>query len=311
MDKKFRISFYPSDATRIKEVSLSRRLGILAAAVVLPLALLGFWLAFAGPLHETAETRALRKKLAQENRALGDRVGTLGKELQDLRVDLSRLEEQKVNALLLSGMEYMEGAGEGKASRLFSIFRGMTPMKIDVNASLSRARALSAYLDSALALLSVKAVQVEGLPTTYPVLPQAIVTRGFGNSPDPFTGRKALHAGADFSLRAGATVMAAGAGTVADAGKDLHWGNCVRIDHGRGVITFYAHLQDVFVRQGRKVKRGEAIGTMGMTGVSTGVHLHYELMVGGIKVDPMRYFLPDGNAPRAGASQVGALAGGG
>lgn len=293
MDKKFRISFYPKDASQIKVVSLSRRLAFLAIAVLIPLSVLGVWLFLSGSLHEPSETRAMRAKLGQENGALEDRVGKLDQDLRGLRGDLSRLEEQKVNALMISGVDYMEGDKQQKSSSLFSFFHSLAPMKTDVGASLKRARSISAYLDSTLDLLQQRAALVEGLPTSPPVSPEAIPTREFGYGPDPFTGRKALHAGVDFSQQAGAPIFAAGGGTVTSVDKDLLWGNCIRIDHGRGVETFYAHLQDVNVKNGQKVIRGQTIGTMGMTGVATGVHLHYELEVRNAKVDPMNYFLPE------------------
>lgn len=293
MDKKFRISFYPSDASRVKEVSMSRRIGIIAAAVIVPLSSLGIWLLFAGPLHESTETYHLRKKLSQENRALQERVGKLDDDLGGLRTDLSRLEEQKMNALLLSGIGYTEEETHQKSTRLFSFFEGLAPMKTDVNVSLARARAISTSLDSTLRILDRQGDLVEGLPTSYPVTPEAIVTREFGYSPDPFTGRKALHAGVDFSVKAGSPVQASGAGTVIEAGKHLLWGNYVRISHGRDVQTFYAHLEKVLVKRGQPVARGEVVGLMGMTGVATGVHLHYELTIRGAKADPMRFFLPE------------------
>lgn len=293
MDKKFRISFYPKDASRVKVVSLSRRLGVLAACLLVPLSILGVWLLFAGPLHEPPETRRMRQKLAEENRALKARVGTLNRDMQDLRTDLTRLEEAKVNALMLSGIEYMDGADKRKKSSLFSFFQNLSPAKRDISGSLARARTISASLDSTLELLAGQGDRVASLPTSSPVSREAKSTREFGHSPDPFTGRKAMHAGVDFSHHAGAPIYAAGGGTVSEAGKDLLWGNCVRIDHGRGIETFYAHLQDLKTRRGQRVARGEVIGTMGMTGVSTGVHLHYELTVRNAKVDPMNFFLPD------------------
>lgn len=293
MDKKFRISFYPSDASRIKEFAMSRRLLLMGAAVLVPLSALGIWLLFAGPLHEPPETYQLRRKLSQENRALEERVGRLDGDLEALRGDLSRLEEQKVNALLLSGIGYMEEEKRGKASRLFSFFQDLSTLKTDVDASLDRARALSTSLDSTLELLVRESRRVEGLPTSYPVSPDAIVTREFGYSPDPFTGRKALHAGVDFSVHAGAPVHATGAGVVVEAGKDLLWGWFVRIDHGREVHSFYAHLEKALVARGKIVARGEPVGLMGMTGVATGVHLHYELSIRGAKTDPLRFFLPE------------------
>jgi murein DD-endopeptidase MepM/ murein hydrolase activator NlpD len=274
-------------------MALSRRLLLAGLAVLVPLSALGVWLLFAGPLHEPPETAQLRKKLAQENRALQERVGRLDQDLDGLRRQLARLDEQKVNALLLSGIGFIEEEKKEKSGRLFSFFQGLSPMKADVAASLERARALSHSLDSTLALLSRESELVEGLPTSYPVSPDAIVIREFGHSPDPFTGRKALHAGVDFTVHPGAPVHASGAGAVAEAGKDHLWGWFVRIDHGRDVATFYSHLENVSVKRGQRVERGQVIGAMGMSGVATGVHLHYELSIRGSKVDPMRYFLPE------------------
>src|SRR5690606_41725328 len=88
MDKKFRISFYPTDTSRVKVVSFSRRLGVLAACILVPLSILGVWLLFVGPLHEPPETRRMRQKLAEENRALKARVGSMNQDMQALRYDL-------------------------------------------------------------------------------------------------------------------------------------------------------------------------------------------------------------------------------
>lgn len=293
MDKHFRIQFFPKDTSRVRVVSASRRAILAAAAVILPMALAGVWLVLAGSLHEPDEARALRRKLTEENRALKGRVGNLDSDLKGLRTELSRLEEQKVNALMISGVEYMEGERRHKASGFFSFLHGESAGRPDPGTALRKARILSASLDSTLALLESKSDLVEDLPTGLPVPASAIPTREFGYSPDPFTGRKALHAGVDFSQQAGAPVYAAGGGTVVSVDKDLLWGNCIRIDHGRDVETFYAHLQDVSVKRGQHVVRGQPIATMGMTGVATGAHLHFELTVRGSKTDPMEYFLPE------------------
>ncbi len=302
MDDKFRVSFYPKDTTRVKVVAFPRKVAIILSCIILPLALMGVWLVFAGTLHEPREEKIIRRHLSEENRALRSRVGQLDEDLKGLRGDLTHLEDQKVNALMISGVEYMDGEKRSKTSSLFSFFHGRNRSSIDVGESLRRAKIISAYFDTTLRLLHDQGQLVESLPTSYPVSAEAIITREFGYSPDPFTGRKALHAGVDFSLRAGAPVFASGGGTVEMADKDLLWGNCVKIDHGRGVESFYAHLQDVMVKRGQKVARGEAIGTMGMSGVASGVHLHYELTVHNAKADPMNYFLPElvlGHGPSA------------
>ncbi len=293
MDKKFRISFYPKDASRVKVVTFSRQFLIFTVCISFLLSSIGVSLVLLGNLHEAPETRQLRKQLELENQALEQRVGQLDQDLHGLRGDLSHLEEQKVNALMLSGVQYLEEGKQRKGANLFSFFHSLAPMKTDVGASLLKAQRISTYFDSTLKLLEGQGRLVDGLPTGYPVAAEALVTREFGYSPDPFTGRKALHAGVDFSLRAGAPIFASGGGVVEEVGKDLLWGNCIKINHGRGVVSFYAHLQDMLVHPGQKVMRGETIATMGMTGVATGVHLHYELTVHNVKADPIGYFLPE------------------
>src|SRR5690606_41779072 len=102
MDKKFRISFYPTDTSRVKVVSFSRRLGVLAACMLVPLSILGVWLLFVGPLHEPPETRRMRQKLAEANRALKARVGSMNQDMQVLRSHLAPLEDVQVKGVMLS-----------------------------------------------------------------------------------------------------------------------------------------------------------------------------------------------------------------
>ena len=85
--------------------------------------------------------------------------------------------------------------------------------------------------------------------------------------------------------------MATAQGTVLKAGHDGAYGLCVEINHGGGIVTKYAHMQRFVVQPGQYVKRGEVIGYIGMTGRTTGPHLHYEVILNGVPVNPMRYIL--------------------
>ncbi len=102
------------------------------------------------------------------------------------------------------------------------------------------------------------------------------------------------HNGVDLANRDGGWIFAAGEGRVISADYSGGYGNRVEIDHGRGVRTIYAHLAefDPNLRPGARVEAGEAIGRMGMTGNATGVHVHYEVWVDGLLVDPMSYGRP-------------------
>ena len=118
------------------------------------------------------------------------------------------------------------------------------------------------------------------------------LTSGFGRRPHLNGGRS--HKGLDLARPTTRRIFAAGDGKVVYSGWARGYGLVVRIDHGKGIETVYAHLDPSVdpAKKGARVRRGKVIGRMGTTGNSTGVHLHYELRVDGAKVDPLRYGLP-------------------
>jgi murein DD-endopeptidase MepM/ murein hydrolase activator NlpD len=118
-------------------------------------------------------------------------------------------------------------------------------------------------------------------PTTAPM-----ETSSYGYRRDPFNGALAFHSGVDFPGSYGQPILAAAPGTVSYVGPRQGYGNVVEVDHGKGLMTRYAHLSGYGVRAGQGVKRGEAIARMGSTGRSTGTHLHFEVRVNGAAVNP-------------------------
>ena len=126
-------------------------------------------------------------------------------------------------------------------------------------------------------------------PSIWPA--EGHLTSGFGNRVNPFTGKAVLHAGLDIANRTGTPIVSPAKGTVISAGWQNAYGNCVVINHGNSITTRYAHMEKFVVKEGQEVSRGEVIGSIGNTGRSTGPHLHYEVRVGGIPVNPMRYIL--------------------
>ncbi|NOU04053.1 MAG: M23 family metallopeptidase [Novosphingobium sp.] len=131
-------------------------------------------------------------------------------------------------------------------------------------------------------------LQVEGERRLgLPLGNMARVSSGFGLRSDPLGPGLRFHAGVDLPGRAGSPVLATGGGVVAFAGWAGGYGNMVIIDHGQNVRTRYGHLLRLLVREGERVPGGTTIGLMGSTGRSTGNHLHYELRVGGLAVNPL------------------------
>lgn len=113
----------------------------------------------------------------------------------------------------------------------------------------------------------------------------------FGYRIDPINGRQKMHAGLDITAPPGTPVRVPADGIVSFAGWDDQFGKLVSVDHGYGVLTRFAHNSQIFVQVGQKVSRYDVIAAVGSTGRSTGPHLHYEVRVNGIAVNPVNYIL--------------------
>ena len=116
------------------------------------------------------------------------------------------------------------------------------------------------------------------------------MTSGFGYRYDPFTNKKKLHEGDDFSAKRGTGVVATANGIVKTSRYYGSFGNYIEIDHGNGYITCYGHLHKRNVKKGDKVERGQYIGQVGNTGRSTAPHLHYEIKYKDKRLDPSNFY---------------------
>jgi murein DD-endopeptidase MepM/ murein hydrolase activator NlpD len=125
------------------------------------------------------------------------------------------------------------------------------------------------------------------VPNLWPV--RGRITEGFGQRLDPFSGEGVFHSGVDICVPYGTRVEAPSDGIVMQAGVESGYGNQIVLDHGFGMTSKYGHLSKIFVVVGQEVKRGQVIGAVGMTGRTTGPHLHYEVIVNDTPVNPMKY----------------------
>jgi murein DD-endopeptidase MepM/ murein hydrolase activator NlpD len=112
------------------------------------------------------------------------------------------------------------------------------------------------------------------------------ITSGFGQRNDPIDGTSKYHTGVDLRAAEGSPILAAGAGTVRNAGPRGGYGNAVEVDHGGGLTTLYGHASELLVKPGDKVAAGQTIARVGQTGRATGPHLHFEVRVNDRPVDP-------------------------
>lgn len=133
------------------------------------------------------------------------------------------------------------------------------------------------------------------LPAIQPVANKDLqrLASGFGMRMHPILKIGKMHNGLDFSAHVGTPIYATGDGKVSMAERQGGYGNVVKINHGYGYETLYAHMSKFKVRNGQSVKRGDVIGYVGNTGLSTGPHLHYEIHKDGKEIDPVSYFYQD------------------
>lgn len=128
----------------------------------------------------------------------------------------------------------------------------------------------------------------------WPLPETGIITSYFGNRVNPITGEPDYHTGTDISVAAGTPILAAADGVVSIANGTDSWGDSygyyVKLDHGEGLETLYAHCSSICVTAGQEVAQGEVIAYVGSTGNSTGNHLHFEVRVDGTRVDALNYF---------------------
>ena len=122
---------------------------------------------------------------------------------------------------------------------------------------------------------------------TYNTLENPVGTMRITSKFGPRWGR--IHYGLDLGEPIGEDIFAADSGTVYHAGYSGYYGNLVKIDHGNGMQTYYAHCSSLLVSEGQRVERGERIALIGSTGNSTGPHLHFEVIINGVRVDPLDF----------------------
>jgi murein DD-endopeptidase MepM/ murein hydrolase activator NlpD len=125
-------------------------------------------------------------------------------------------------------------------------------------------------------------------PSGWPVR-AGYITSTYGFRKDPFRGRGAFHKGIDFAGVRGSPVIAVAEGVVTFSGKQSGYGNLVELRHPDGKVTRYGHCDRLLVKEGASIERGQTIATLGSTGRSTGPHVHFEVLIGGNQVNPIKY----------------------
>jgi septal ring factor EnvC (AmiA/AmiB activator) len=241
-------------------------------------------------------------RLRQETQNQRSQIQFFSARIEDLEKQLSKLKEFdrkiRIIANLERGQETIPSMGMGGPSpsdirdklKKEKDDAGLVhQMRSDVERLQSEAMSREDSLSELEKLLQVKREMLTHTPSIWPV--QGWVTSGFGFRTNPFTGLTQMHEGLDISNRVGTPIIAPANGIISDVGNDNAVGKVVVIFHGFGMTSRYGHLNKVFVKVGQRVKRGDKIAEVGMTGKTTGPHLHYEVKINGVPINPARYIL--------------------
>jgi len=267
-----------------------------------------FVLVFAPPLllglgskgADQAQIEALRAAndtLLLENQSYRDATGELTAQIGSLQSALTEISEQgTLDEATRSALEKLPAAVKqlaiGGPSRA-----DLQPSKTLGAASSPEGtfgilRSLLGSLESRLQSVKTRIDNEQALgratPTIWPLVGRFTYTSAFGDRKDPFTGLTEFHPGLDISADQGVPVHATADGKVDMAAFDGNYGKAVVIAHGFSISTRYGHLSRFAVTPGQVVKRGDVIGYVGATGRVTGAHLHYEVLLNGNRINPIK-----------------------
>lgn len=298
--KKITIFVVPEGTNRVKQFRVPRFLSAFLVLFFISLGASLFWIIRDYMAIKTQMPRVAR--LEEENRQykrqlvhLAGRIDLATQEMGELREFDGKLrgmlnldkEEDKGNVggvgdatPLLFGSR--KAAGERQEELVRLMHRSLDRLDDEVALGKEDRAELYKFLEN-------QKIMLASTPSILPV--KGWLSSRFGYRASPFTGKKEFHRGIDISTRMGAPIVAPADGIVSYVGRQHGHGKVLIIKHGYGLETKYAHLKKAVAKKGQYVKRGETIALVGNTGRTTGAHLHYEVHLNRVPVNPLRYVL--------------------
>ncbi|WP_026753569.1 M23 family metallopeptidase [Sediminibacter sp. Hel_I_10] len=293
--------YYDPDTLSYRKIERKKRTTIKFASIfILAAALFGFLFVFmASQFVESPRERALKRELVN----LQLQYEILNESVDEAFAALQNVEERD-NAIYRLYFEAnpipeeQRRAGFGGVNR-YKKYEGFDNSKLIIESNkrldqLQKAVVVqSRSLDEIAKLAEDKEKFLSAIPAIQPVRNEDMkyVASGYGYRTDPFTKVRKFHFGMDFTAPRGTPIFATGDGVIARAdNKSTGYGNHIRIDHGYGYISLYAHLYKYNVKPNQKVKRGDLIGYVGSTGRSEAPHLHYEVWKDEDRINPINFY---------------------
>jgi len=296
----YTVMIIPTPTSKAYRFSLSKQAlkTILGTTIVAAVLLLVFIIQYFYMVRDMWELKTLRK----ETKAQKIQIQAFASNITDLQKQMTRIKDldTKLRVITdigpppendqLKGMGGPEEPGTDSVSETGNVQpEDLRKMDQDLGRLRSDAATQELSFEELTEAMKDRRSLWASTPSIWPV--RGWLTSGFGNRISPFTGSVMMHNGIDVASRRDMPVMAPAGAVVSYEGFDSGLGKMVKLDHGYGMQTVYGHLSKVNVRIGQKVKRGDVIAFVGNTGLSTGPHLHYEVHVNNVPVNPLRYIL--------------------
>ena len=296
--KDWTVLLVPDHASQVRRFRLSRQM-IICLVIIQGLLLTMLGIFGGGYFYRIRQGRIL-EKYKIENQDLKVQFQALSQQMNAIQNQLTRVNELDHKIRMVVGLErkseVIMGTGgpeaeqpamsmllpSEEADQVKRVASKLNQIDLSLDAQETSMEELNSYLKENQSLLLAT-------PSIWPV--RGWVTSEFGVRMSPLDGNYGVHQGIDIASPQGTLIRSSANGTVSFARWAQGYGNLVVITHGYGLSTKYGHCSEVLVREGQSVKRGQVIATIGSTGRASGPHLHYEVLVYGVPVNPRKYLL--------------------
>ena len=287
MSRRFTLMYIPDSGKQARRILISHRLlGSVMAFVLLGVALMG-WLVYDYSCLQLDQQHF--NQLLVENSDQRQQLRDMGRDLDGLQREMVVLTgvDARVRGSLEPDAETAVTQPVGIGGALDKSPADMSELQKQINDLRLAIDLRRESQEEVRDLLNDKYSLASATPTGWPT--KGWLTSYFGMRPSPYTGRRKMHEGLDIAANTGTLVTATADGVVVKSTTEPGFGKVVMIDHGYGYRTVFGHNSKLLVKAGTRIKRGDRISEVGNTGRSTGSHLHYEVLLNGVPIDPRKF----------------------
>jgi murein DD-endopeptidase MepM/ murein hydrolase activator NlpD len=298
--KLMNIIIVSNKMAKAKSLSVLQAATLIAALVLVPVLMTLLFITPKSNIKEQGVKALLPPQLKNSIISSQVHLDAYAKELGELQARMMRLDAQSERLAKIAGEKDKKTTNKPNqtvdsllpANRGGPLVNAHPMTEPDLQAAILELTKAVDARDDSLSSIEAKILQQsvlkDMLPNSNPIS-AAYNSSSYGWRIDPFNGNKAFHEGLDFTANTGTPIRAAADGIVSSAELGGAYGKLVKIEHGGGLETRYAHASKIIVKVGERVTKGQIVAEVGSTGRSTGPHLHYEIRLNGAALDPRKY----------------------